>query len=236
MSSIWSARRSTSSGIVSCCGTPVICRTTSLSDSMCCTLTVESTSIPASRRTLDILPALRVRRARRVGVGEFIDERDIRMSGQNGVQVQFVERDAPVGHRRDAAAPRVPREGHAVAARPWVSTTRDDHILTGIAEAPAPPRAWRRFCRRRGRRRAGPAAVPVTCVPPSSAPGVNPARLVFCAPLSRGPFRLGDLVDREGRRHRGCPRCCASPPARSSRAGSAAAGTPASSSTLRRPR
>ena len=47
-SSIWSARRTTSSGIVSRCLTPVIRSTTSLSDSRCWMLSVEITSIPAS--------------------------------------------------------------------------------------------------------------------------------------------------------------------------------------------
>jgi hypothetical protein len=48
-SSTWSARRTTSSGTVSRCGTPVIWRTTSLTDSRCWMFTVETTSIPASR-------------------------------------------------------------------------------------------------------------------------------------------------------------------------------------------
>ncbi len=47
--STWSALRTTSSGTVSRCGTPVIWWTTSLSDSRCWMLTVETTSIPASR-------------------------------------------------------------------------------------------------------------------------------------------------------------------------------------------
>ncbi len=47
-SSTCSAARTTASGTVSRCGTPVICWTTSLSDSRCCTLTVLMTSIPAA--------------------------------------------------------------------------------------------------------------------------------------------------------------------------------------------
>ena len=47
-SSICSARRTTSSGIVSRCLIPVICSTTSLSDSRCWTFRVEMTVIPAS--------------------------------------------------------------------------------------------------------------------------------------------------------------------------------------------
>ena len=48
-SSIWSAARTTASGIVSRWRTPVMRSTTSPSDSRCCTLTVEITSIPAAR-------------------------------------------------------------------------------------------------------------------------------------------------------------------------------------------
>src|SRR5712691_6228638 len=47
-SSSWSAARTTASGTVSRCLTPVICSTTSLSDSRCWMLTVEITSMPAS--------------------------------------------------------------------------------------------------------------------------------------------------------------------------------------------
>ena len=48
-SSTWSARRTTSSGTVSRCATPVISCTTSLSDSGCWMFTFEITVIPASR-------------------------------------------------------------------------------------------------------------------------------------------------------------------------------------------
>ncbi|CAM5462554.1 hypothetical protein STANM309S_05976 [Streptomyces tanashiensis] len=48
-SSIWSARRTTSSGTVSRCRTPVMASTTSPRDSRCWMLTVETTSIPAAR-------------------------------------------------------------------------------------------------------------------------------------------------------------------------------------------
>ena len=47
-SSTWSASRTTGSGTVSFCSTPVICSTTSLSDSRCWRLIVEITLIPAS--------------------------------------------------------------------------------------------------------------------------------------------------------------------------------------------
>ena len=46
-SSTWSAARTTASGTVSRCGTPVIFPTTSLSDSRCCTFTLLITSMPA---------------------------------------------------------------------------------------------------------------------------------------------------------------------------------------------
>jgi hypothetical protein len=47
-SSTWSAARTTASGTVSRCGTPVIFSTTSLRDSRCWMLTAEITSMPAS--------------------------------------------------------------------------------------------------------------------------------------------------------------------------------------------
>ena len=46
-SSTWSAARTTASGTVSRCLTPVICSTTSFTDSRCWTLTVVITSMPA---------------------------------------------------------------------------------------------------------------------------------------------------------------------------------------------
>src|SRR6266567_1153990 len=48
-SSTCSAARTIASGIVSCCLTPVIRSTTSFTDSRCCMLSVEMTSMPASR-------------------------------------------------------------------------------------------------------------------------------------------------------------------------------------------
>ena len=63
-----------SSGIVSCCLTPVMRSTTSLTDSRCWMFTVEMTSIPASRSSLDVLPALLVPRARDVAVRELVDQ------------------------------------------------------------------------------------------------------------------------------------------------------------------
>ncbi len=47
--SIWSAARTTESGMVSCCLMPVICSTTSFMDSRCWTFTVVMTSMPAAR-------------------------------------------------------------------------------------------------------------------------------------------------------------------------------------------
>ena len=52
-------------------------------------------------QVIDVLPPLGVTRTRDVGVGELVDQRDLRAAGQHGVDVQFLERRAPI---LDAAA------------------------------------------------------------------------------------------------------------------------------------
>src|SRR6478735_3133645 len=78
---IWSAVRTTSSGTVSRCLTPVIRSTSSLIDSRCWMLTVVMTSIPA---------------ARHVRVRELVDQHDGGLAGQDRVGVHLGERRAPV--------------------------------------------------------------------------------------------------------------------------------------------
>ena len=95
-SSTWSAARTTASGTVSRCTTPVICSTTSVTDSRCCTLTAEITSMPASSSSLDVLPALLVLRSGHVGVRELVDQRDLRLAGEHRVDVHLLEERAPV--------------------------------------------------------------------------------------------------------------------------------------------
>ncbi len=49
---------------------------------------------------VDVLPALLVAGARHVGVRELVDEGDLRVAGQHGVQVHLLEVGAAVGHLR----------------------------------------------------------------------------------------------------------------------------------------
>ena len=132
---------------------PVICSTTSLSDSMCWMLTVESTSMPASSRASHVLPALRVREPGRVRVGELVDEGDVRMPREHARRGPSRERhaavlDGPARHHLEAVEQRGGR-GALVGL-----DDRDDDILARGLRAAGPPRAWRRSCRRRERRRA----------------------------------------------------------------------------------
>ena len=103
---------------------------------MCWMLTVEMTSMPASRMLLDVLPALRVRRAGCVGVGELVDERDVGMAGEDRVDVEFVEGHAAVLDRA-ARDDLEPSTSDAVAARPWVSTMATTTSRPVAEKAPA---------------------------------------------------------------------------------------------------
>ena len=94
--------------------------TTSLSDSRCWTLTVLSTSMPASSSSLDVLPAL-LRRAGDVGVRQLVDQHDLGPAGEHGVDVELLERRPAVGHGRRGSTSR-PSSSAAVCGRPCVST------------------------------------------------------------------------------------------------------------------
>jgi hypothetical protein len=83
-------RRTTSSGTVSFCRTPVIDSTRSPSDSRCWMLTVETTSTPAASSSSTSCQRL-VARARHVGVGELVDQGDSRGSTQHRVHVHLRE-------------------------------------------------------------------------------------------------------------------------------------------------
>ena len=91
--------RTTASGTVSRCLTPVICSTTSLSDSRCWMLTVEMTSIPASRSSSTSCQRFSLPRARDVRVRELVDERDLGPAREDGVEVHLLERRAAVVDR-----------------------------------------------------------------------------------------------------------------------------------------
>ena len=118
-----SAARTTESGTVSRCGTPVIVSTTSLSDSRCWTLTVLSTSIPASSKRLDVLPALVVRSGPGdVGVRQLVDEHELRVT-RAGWRRDPSPRTARRGRRRSCAGRSAGRAAvPRCAARPCVST------------------------------------------------------------------------------------------------------------------
>ena len=54
---------------------------------------------PRAEQLLDVLPALGVARAGRVGVRELVDQDEIGIAGQGGVQVELLELGAAVLHR-----------------------------------------------------------------------------------------------------------------------------------------
>ncbi len=95
-SSTWSAARTTASGTVSRCGTPVIFSTTSLSDSRCWMLTVEMTSMPASSSSSTSCQRFSLRRAGHVGVRQLVHQRDLRPAGEHRVEVHLLEGGAAV--------------------------------------------------------------------------------------------------------------------------------------------
>ena len=70
---------------------------------------------------LDVLPALGVPRAGRVGVGELVDEHDLGLAGEHRVEVHLVEPGVPPTDRRGTTSS--PASSSAVLARPWVSTS-----------------------------------------------------------------------------------------------------------------
>ena len=103
---------------------------------------------------LDVLPALGVPRARHVGVRELVDQRDLRLAGQHGVEVHLLEHRAPVGDlgAGDDLQAVQQRRGVRAAVR---LHERHDHV--GAALDPPVPLAEhveglaRRRPRRRGR-------------------------------------------------------------------------------------
>ena len=70
---------------------------------------------------LDVLPALGVPGAGRVGVGELVDERDLGLAGEHARRGP--SRRAGRGDATGAGRPPARRAASAVLARPWVSTS-----------------------------------------------------------------------------------------------------------------
>src|SRR5271165_218659 len=82
---------------------------------------------------IDILPSLGVPAAGHVGVGEVVDQRDLRMAGEHRVEIHFGEGRAAVGHRapRHDLQPFGHRRGQLPAVR--FQQPDDDVRATGAA-------------------------------------------------------------------------------------------------------
>ena len=92
--------------------------------------------MPGREQLLDVLPALLVARAGDVRVRELVDESDLRLAREDGVEVQLLERAVAVRHAS-------PRDDLEVAdlrrrLRPAVRLHEaDDDVLAVVAAAPA---------------------------------------------------------------------------------------------------
>ena len=84
-------------------------------------LSVEMTAMPGVEQLLDVLPALLVARAGDVRVRELVDERDLRLPGEDRVDVHLLERRAAVLDCLRGTTSRSPTCS-AVFGRPCVST------------------------------------------------------------------------------------------------------------------
>ena len=142
------------SGKVSRTRTPVSSKIASFRLSRCWTLTVEMTSIPAIENLLDVLVALVVAHRGGVRMGELVDQGELRLARDDGVDVHLVELECAVG-----------------GTEPW-------HGLEAFGAA-RPSRAGREARGSRSRRRGpalGPAVPPEACdrscrPPPPFRPG-----------------------------------------------------------------
>ena len=90
---------------------------------------------------LHVLPALLVARARDVAVRELVDERDLRVPGEDGVHVHLGERPAAVLHRPPWQ--HLEPVGHGVGEHPAVVLDERDHDV-GAAVLAAVPLAQHR--------------------------------------------------------------------------------------------
>ncbi len=125
ISSTSSASSKILSGIVSSCRTPVIPATTSFRLSRCWMFSVVQTLMPALEQLLDILPALRVTRARLafddVRVRELIDQQRRGPALQRRIEIELAARHAAVAHIDGASCSR-PSSSFSVSTRPCGST------------------------------------------------------------------------------------------------------------------
>ena len=136
-SSTWSAARTTASGTVSRCLTPVIRSTTSLTDSRCWMLTVVITSMPASSGLVDVLrsawrgasPGTLVWAISSMSTTSGRRARTASMSSSSNVAPRWVmTRRGTISRSRSCAA---------VLGRPWVSTKPDHHVGAATVSPPA---------------------------------------------------------------------------------------------------
>ena len=170
-SSTSSAAASTSSGIRSLTGAPVMVATASATESRCWMLQVLTTSMPGVEQDVDVLPALRPRRPGSVGVGELVDERDGRGRGRGWRPCPSPRRRRRGTRRAVAARSRARRAASRSPAGRAPRRTRRRGPFPARSDD-APPRASGTSCRRRapsrGRRGGGPD--PARDRPPRSGP------------------------------------------------------------------
>ncbi len=114
---------------------PVIWVTTSLRLSRCWTLTVEMTVMPGVEQLLDVLPPFRVRAARGVGVGQFVDQHHLGLACEHRVDVEFGEPRCRGTRRSAAAMISMPSSSSAVLRRPCGLDHRGHQV--GAAFQPA---------------------------------------------------------------------------------------------------
>ena len=96
-------------------------------------LTVVTTSMPASRSSEDVLPALLVAtRARDVGVGELVHQGHLRVALEHGVEVHLLEAGAPVLDDRRGTTSR-PSISSSVLLPPVALDEADRHVGAPLA-------------------------------------------------------------------------------------------------------
>ena len=136
-SSIWSAARTTSSGTVSRCLTPVIVLDDVVERLEVLDVHGRDDVDAGVEQLFDVLPALLVARARDVGVGQLVDQGDLRTAGQHGVEVHLLEEScpryvsAPAGYDLEVA-------DLGVGVGPVVGLDEaDDHVGAALRAPPA---------------------------------------------------------------------------------------------------
>ena len=90
---------------------------------------------PGGQEGVDVLPALGVAGAGDVGVGQFVDEGDVGVAGQDGVQVHLLEAGAPVVEDLAGDDLEVGQLGGGVG--PAVGLHEPDHDVGVTITAPA---------------------------------------------------------------------------------------------------